>query len=157
MEENFNFNLGDLKINQLGYVYRDIEKQIKIMESLYGCPKFAILENKDNIFKYRGKDSKIYTRIAMSRLFNTQIELIQLIEGECIFKEFIDSGREGLHHFGIFVKNLEFYIEEFKKKGIDVVHAGQTGTQKVAYMDTEKTFGIYLEFQETVKKRRKKS
>ncbi len=155
MEENLNLNLGDLKINQLGYIYRDIEKQIKIMESLYGCPKFAIFENKDNIFKYRGKDSKISTRIALSRLFNTQIELIQLIEGECIFKEFIDSGREGLHHFGIFVNNLDDYIEEFKKKGIDVVHAGQTGTQKVAYVDTEKTFGVYLEFQETVKRRRK--
>ena len=155
MEENFNFNLGDLKINQLGYVYRDIEKQIKIMESLYGCPKFAKFENKDNMFKYRGKDSKISTRIALSRLFNTQIELIQLIEGDCIFKEFIDSGREGLHHFGIFVNNLDDYIEEFKKKGIDVVHAGQTGMQKVAYVDTEKTFGVYLEFQETVKRRRK--
>jgi hypothetical protein len=91
----------------------------------------------------------------MSRLFNTQIELIQLIEGECIFKEFLDSGREGLHHFGIFVTNLDDYIKEFKKKGIDVVHAGQTGKQKVAYMDTEKTFGVFLEFQETVKRRRK--
>ena len=152
---DFSFNLGNLKINQLGYLYRDIDKQIKIMESLYGCPKFAKFENKDNMFKYRGKDSKIHTRIAMSRLFNIQIELIQWIEGECIFKEFIDSGKEGLHHFGIFVNNLDFYIDEFKKIGIDVVHAGQTGTQRVAYFDTEKTFGIYLEFQETVKKRRK--
>ncbi|MFX1337547.1 MAG: VOC family protein [Promethearchaeota archaeon] len=157
MEENYNFNLGKLKINQLGYLYKNIEKQIKIMESLYGCPKFAIFENKDNIFKYRGNDSKITTRIAISRLFNTQIELIQLIEGECIFKEFMDSGREGLHHFGIFVEDLEPYIKEFKKKGIDVVHAGQTGKQKVAYLDTEKTFGVYLEFQQTIKRKKKKS
>jgi len=156
MEENNNFNLGNLKINQLGYVYRDIEKQIKIMESIYGCPKFATFENKDNIFKYRGKDSKFSTRLAISRLFNTQIELIQLIDGECIFKEFIDSGREGLHHFGIFVENLESYIQEFKKKGIEVVHAGQTGNQKVAYVNTEKSFGIYLEFQQTLKRKKKK-
>jgi hypothetical protein len=157
METNLSFNLRNLKINQLGYVYRDIEKQIKIMESLFGCPKFAIFENKDNIFKYRGKDSKIYTRIALSRLFNMQIELIQLMEGDCIFKEFIDSGREGLHHFGIFVDNLEYYIEEFKKIGIEVVHAGQTGKQKVAYLDTEKTVGIYFEFQQTIKRKKKKS
>ncbi len=157
MEKNFNFKLGSLKIDQLGYVYSDIEKQMKIMESLYNIPKFAIFENKDNIYKYRGKESKISTRIAISRLFNTQIELIQLIEGECIFKEFLDSGREGLHHFGIYVDDLDSYINEFKKKGIDVVHAGQTARQKVAYFDTEKTFGIYLEFQETIKKRRKKS
>ena len=157
MERDFNLNLGNLKVDQLGYVYKDINKQMEIMKALYGIPQFAVFENKDNIFKYRGKDSKISTRIAISRLFNTQIELIQLIEGECIFKEFIDSGREGLHHFGIYVKDLDSYIKEFNKKGIQVVHAGQTAKQRVAYMDTEKTFGIYLEFQETVKKSRKKS
>ena len=156
MEKKLNLDLGNLKINQLGYVYRDIKKQAKIMESLYGMPQFAILENKDNIFKYRGKDSKFSTRIAMSRLFNTQIELIQWIEGDCIFKEFLDSEREGLHHFGIFVENLQFYIDEFQKQGINVIHSGQTGPQKVAYLDTEKTFGILFEFQETVKRRRSK-
>jgi hypothetical protein len=155
MEKKLNLDLRNLKINQLGYVYKNIEKQIKIRESLYDMPKFAILENKDNIFKYRGKDSKISTRIALSRLFNTQIELIQLVEGECIFKEFLDSGREGLHHFGIFVKDLQSYIDEFQKLGIAVIHAGQTGKQRVAYMDTEKSFGILLEFQETIKRRRK--
>ncbi|TFG21871.1 MAG: hypothetical protein EU532_14855 [Promethearchaeota archaeon] len=156
MEKDFDFSLANLKIDQLGYVYKDIEKQMKIMETFYKVPKFAVFDNKGNIYKYRGKDSKIHTRIAISRLFNTQIELIQLIEGECIFKEFIESGREGLHHFGIFVENLDAYIQEFKKKGMEVVHAGQTAKQKVAYVDSEKTFGIFLEFQETIKKRRKK-
>jgi len=157
MEKDFNFNLANLKVDQLGYVYKDITKQMEIMKTLYQIPNFAVFENKDNIFKYRGKDSKISTRIAINRLFNTQIELIQLIEGECIFKEFIDSGREGLHHFGIYVENLDSYIKEFNKKGIQVVHARQTAKQRVAYMDTEKTFGVYLEFQETIKRKRKKS
>lgn len=156
MEKKLNLDLRNLKINQLGFVFKDIKNQIKIMESLYDMPKFAIFENKDNVFKYRGKDSKISTRIALSRLFNTQIELIQLVEGECIFKEFLDSGREGLHHFGIFVKDLQSYIDEFQKLGIAVIHAGQTAKQRVAYMDTEKSFGILLEFQETIKRRRRK-
>jgi hypothetical protein len=156
MQQEFNFNLGNLKINQLGYIFKDVKKQAKIMEELYDIPKFSFLENKDNIYQYRGNPSKISTRIGLSRLFNTQIELIQLIEGECIFKEFIDSGREGLHHFGIFVENLESYIEEFKKRGFVVVHAGQTAKQRVAYFDTDKTFGVFLEFQETVKRRKKK-
>ncbi len=154
--EKINIDLGNLKINQLGYVYRDIEKQAKLLESLYSIPKFAIFENKDNIYKYRGKDSRISTKIALSRIFNMQIELIQLIEGECIFKEFIDAGKEGLHHFGIFVENLQSYINEFQEKGYDLIHAGQVGTQKVAYFDTEKTFGILLEFQETIKRKRRK-
>ncbi|MHA1489598.1 MAG: VOC family protein [Promethearchaeota archaeon] len=154
--EKINIDLGNLKINQLGYVYRDIEKQAKLLESLYGIPKFAIFENKDNIYKYRGKDSRVSTRIALSRIFNMQIELIQLIDGECIFKEFLDAGKEGLNHFGIFVDNLQSYINEFQEKGYEIVHAGQVGKQKVAYFDTEKTFGILLEFQETIKRKRRK-
>jgi hypothetical protein len=154
MEKNFLFTLGNLKIDQIGYLYKDIEKQARLLESLYGIPKFAIFENKDNIYKYRGKDSKITTKIALSRIFNTQIELIQLIDGECIFKEFIDSGKEGLHHFGIIVNGIQKYIDDFKKKGFEVVHAGITGRQQVAYIDTEKTFGIFLEFQETIKKKK---
>lgn len=39
-------NLGNLKINQLGYVYKDIKKQAKNLEEKLGIPKFAYLENK---------------------------------------------------------------------------------------------------------------
>ncbi len=151
-------DIGSLKINQLGYVYKDVEKQAKIMESVYGMPKFAILEDKDQgvVYEYRGKDSKFSTKIAFSRFFNQQIELIQWIEGECIFKEFIHAGKEGLHHFGIFVTDLESIIEEFQKKGFEVIFTGYRGKQHVAYVDTEESFGILLEFQETLKRRKKK-
>jgi hypothetical protein len=48
-------NLGNLKINQLGYVYKDIKKQAKILEEKLGLPKFAYLENKPTKYNYRGK------------------------------------------------------------------------------------------------------
>ena len=56
MTENFEFNLGNLKIEQLSYVYKDIKKQAKIMEQLYGIPTFAQME--DIVHQeatYRGK------------------------------------------------------------------------------------------------------
>ncbi|MBY9004511.1 MAG: VOC family protein, partial [Candidatus Lokiarchaeota archaeon] len=87
---------------------------------------------------------------------NVQIELIQLIQGECIFKEFIDAGKEGLHHFGIYVEDVDVLIKKYKEKGYDVVHEGLTaGVQKVAYIDTYEDFGVYIEFQQT-KKRKKR-
>jgi len=150
-------NLGNLKINQLGYVYRDIKKQARILEENFGLPKFAYLENKPTKYKYRGKETIAQTTIGFSRSLNVQIELIQLIEGECIFKEFIDSGKEGLHHFGIFVEDVDVIVKEYIKKGYKVVHEGITaGVQKIAYMDTYNDFGLYLEFQQTRKRRIKK-
>ena len=151
-----NFDLGKLKVDQLGYVYKDIERQAKLLESQFGLPKFAFFDNKDTPYKYRGKDTVITTKIGISRAFNTQIELIQLIEGECIFKEFIDEGKEGLHHFGIFVENLDSIMEEFTRLGYTIVHQGQTWRQKICYFDTTNPFGILIEFQETLTRKKKK-
>ncbi len=160
MEQNFNFNLGNLKIEQLSYVYKDIKKQAKIMEDLYDIPKFAIMEDithKDA--KFRGKEVNIITDYAISRLFGVQIELQQWKSGDCLFKEFIDQGKEGLHSIGLYVENIEVlqaYLDEFKKKGIEILQTGLVGKFKFFYFDTEKTFGVLLEIGTTLKRQRKK-
>ena len=113
--------LGKLKINQLGYVYKDIRKQSKILEENLGLPKFAFLENKPTKYYYRGKETTIQTTIGFSRSLNVQVELIQLISGDCIFKEFIDAGKEGLHHFGVFVDDVDAIIKEYVQRGYSAV------------------------------------
>ncbi|MFX0048366.1 MAG: VOC family protein [Candidatus Hermodarchaeota archaeon] len=157
MAENFEFDLKNLKIDQLSYVYKDIKEQAKVMEELYGVPPFALMENithQDATF--RGKESSIVLDFAFSRLFNVQIELQQWKSGDSLFKEFLDQGKEGLHSIGIYVDDLDAYIEDFKKRGIEVIQTGQVGKQKFAYIDTEKTFGFLLEISTTVKRRKKK-
>lgn len=149
--------LGKLRINQLGYIYKDIRKQAKILEENLGLPKFAFLENKPTKYKYRGKETVVQTTIGFSRFLNVQVELIQLISGNCIFKEFIDAGKEGLHHFGIFVDDVDAIVKEYVKRGYSVIREGTTaGVQKVAYIDTYDDFGVYIEFQQTRMKRVRK-
>ena len=156
MKNPLNIDLNNLKIEQYGYVFKDVDKQAKVMESIYGIPKFAMLEHEDYLIEYRENESIISTKIAISRFFNTQIELIELIKGDCIYREFLDAGREGFQHVSFFIEELDSYIDAFKKSGFKVIHYGQIGKQRFAYFDTEETFGLQLEFQETVKRRRKK-
>ena len=154
MEE---IDLGNLKIDQLGYVYKDIKKQAKILEDKLNLPKFAFLENRPTPYLYRGKETTIQTIIGFSRSLNVQIELIQHIRGDCIFKEFIDAGKEGLHHFGVYVEDVDALVTKYKDKGYEIVHQGLTaGVQKVAYIDTYDQLGVYIEFQQTMKRRKKK-
>lgn len=156
MAQNFEFNLGDLKIDQLSFVYKDIKKQAEIMENIYRIPKFAQMENiTHKNATYRGKEATIIADYAFSRLFNVQIELQQWKSGDSLFKEFLDQGKEGLHSIGIFVDELDGYIDEFKNKGIEVIQTGQIGKQKFVYLDTEKTFGVLLELGATMKRKRK--
>ncbi len=156
MEKKINVNFGNLKIHQLGHVYRDIEKQAKIMESTYGFPKFTISDAPNLEIIYRGKKSVMDIKFGFSRLLNTQVELIQWNGGECIYKEFINEGKEGLHHLGVYVEDLQLYIDDFQKKGIEVLESGVMGSLNLAYMDTEKSFGILLELFEPIKRRRRK-
>jgi len=152
------FNLNNLRVDQLGYIYRDIRKQAKILEQKFNIPKFVFIENKDKKYYYRGKETIISTEIGLSRIFNTQIELIQLIKGECIFTEFLNAGKEGLHHFGVFVTNLDEIVSHYKEMGFEVVHEGiAAGRQKVTYIDTYDILGVYVEFQESIKRKRKKN
>lgn len=157
MAQNFNFNLGNLKIDQMSFVYKDIKKQAKIMEQIYSVPTFAQMENiTHQEATYRGKEVTIIIDYAFSRLLNIQIELQQWKSGDCLFKEFIDQGKEGLHSIGVYVEDLDAYIDEFKKRGIEVLQTGQIGKQKFVYLDTKQTFGVLLEISTTVKRRRKK-
>ena len=85
MEKDFKFNLANLKIDQLGYVYRNIEEQAKVMETTYNVPKFAFMEEANLLVNSRGKDRKISLRFGFSRILNAQIELIEWRAGDCIY------------------------------------------------------------------------
>jgi hypothetical protein len=146
MQNNSNIDLGNLELFQLGYVYKDIEKQAKIMETMYGVSKFWISDPLKLRITYRGVKTKIMVRGAFAQYNKTQLELIQLIEGDSIYKEFLDQGREGLHHVLYRVDDLQAVINKYKEVGIEVIQSGRIMTSSYAYMDTEEKLGIIVEF-----------
>jgi len=140
-----NLKLGNLNVFQLGYVYKDIEKQAKIMESVFGVSKFTMVGPLILRINYRGEKAKITVRAAFAQYSETQLELIQLIEGDSIYKEFLDQGREGLHHVLYRVDDLKAVINKYKENGIEVIQSGRIMSSSYAYMDTEKKLGIIIE------------
>jgi methylmalonyl-CoA/ethylmalonyl-CoA epimerase len=154
--DNFKIDFGSLKIDQLGFVFKDIEKQAKVMEDLFGFSKFIFGEKSTMTILFHGKESKITSQMAFSRLGNTQIELIKWFDGECSYKEFLAQGREGLHHIAIYIEGTDSYIKEFGKKGIGILQSGVVFTTRFTYMDSEKEFGFIVELLENIKRRKKK-
>jgi len=156
MESESKLDLNNLKVDQFGYVYKDIEQQARILEMYFNMPKFNFMPPFQGQVNYRGTETEIILKIGFSRAFKIQIELIQLIEGECIYKEFLDQGKEGLQHISCSVENVEAQIDHLKKLGYEVVHSGIVfGDRMFAYFDTEKILGIVLEIQGTLKKSKK--
>ncbi len=136
----------DFKIYHLGYVFKDVDKQIESMKSLDYRIRFHTFEQHDTPCLIRGKDSKVSLKIAVSQLLSLDIELIQPLEGESPYKEFLERGKEGLHHLAISVDNITPYIEAYQKKGTKILFLIQVGPLDVVYLDTEKELGIVIEF-----------
>ncbi len=156
MENNIKIDLGALKIDQLGFLYNDIKKQAKLMKSMFNLPKFIFSGPKSHSYIYEGRESEVILDVGISRIGNTQIELIQLIDGECIYNQFLDQGKEGLHHIGLYVENVQQSIKDFEKIGIKPIQTGRVLRHIFAYMDTTEFFGIIIELLELMKRKRKR-
>jgi hypothetical protein len=156
METNQELDFKNLKIQHICYIYHEPEKHARMMEALFKMAKFEFSEDLDHPATYRGKDTKFSIKIGVSRGLSTSVEIFQWLGGDSIYKEFVDSQKEGLHHFGVFVEDLEKYIERFQKEGIEVVQSGMFPPRlKYAYMDTVDVFGAVIELMEIVKRKKK--
>ena len=124
------------KIDQIGIVLKDVKKTAKFLEKTFGIGPFLIFETSTETTK---------GNIGVLQLGEVQIELIQILEGKTIHTQFMDKGREGLHHLAFFVKDLEKELARLKKQGIGVVEKGEIFGYKYAYLDTEKSVGITFE------------
>jgi methylmalonyl-CoA/ethylmalonyl-CoA epimerase len=156
MEKENEIDLKTLRPYQLGYVYKDVESRSKIMENCVGASKFVNFEPVYVNINYRGIDRKIKMKSAFGQIFGTQIELLQPVEGDSIYTEFLDGGKEGFHHIAYQIDNISAYIDKFKEQGINIIQSGLLVTQLYAYMDTEKILGIIIEFIEKGKRNSEK-
>ena len=155
MTSNFELDLVKKKITQLGFFFKDIKKHAKNWEDFFGANKFSYIPAHTIKYFYRGNYNDVTVIQGFSRFFKTQLEFVQYIKGESYHKEFLEKGREGLHHISIFVEDIENYIEKFKELGIEQISGGQRGRQIYAHFDTEETLRVILELQETKKKGKK--
>ncbi len=133
-------------VRQIGLVVHDLEKAAATYYSTFGIGPFSVVpEVRFNgvILRGRPTDSKI--KVAFADSGPVQIELIQPLEGENIYTEFLRSGREGLHHLGFEVDNFEGMLAKFQRRGIEPVFWRSYRSMAFAYLDTVKIGGVMVE------------
>ncbi len=100
-------------LDQIGFVVKDIEASIKLYDPLFG--PFSMMEPDEMIYLYRGVEEPCKMRLAFGKTGNIEIELIELISGKSPHKEFLDAGREGIHHIRFIVDDLDKSVTAAKK------------------------------------------
>lgn len=136
------------EIVQVGILVRDAEESAKRLEKLIGIGPFEILEPDYRDLTYRGKTGRFKMRIALAKAGPVEIELMQPLCGETIYKEFAKRKGYGLHHLAIRTDSMEESVKEMEDKGFRVIQSGNRPGVKWAYLSTEEQTGVIFEFLE---------
>ena len=135
-------------MDQVGFVVRDLNAAITQYDALFG--PFEIQEYGAFEYQYRGTREPCELRIAFGRSGDIEIELIEWVSGGSPHKEFIDSGREGMHHLRFPVDNLDRMNAAAAETGYEVIWETRFGEGlAVSYLE-RKGDPLLIEFFENL-------
>ena len=124
MAENIRKQLNLPDLNQVGFVVRDLEAALALYEPMFG--PFSTMDPGPMTYDYRGREEECEMRLAFGTSGDVEIELIEWVSGGCPHKEFLDAGREGMHHLRFIVEDLETTAAHAKTFGYQKAPSGGT-------------------------------
>ncbi len=125
---------------QLGYVVRDIRGAMDAWTRHGVGPWFYIENVEADYFRHRGADSPVKISVALTNSGPLQIELIQqLNDAPSLYREFLDSGREGFQHISYWTTDYQALYDRALSLGYAVGHEGSIGGEhgRFAYLERE--------------------
>lgn len=131
---------------QVAFVVEDIVISEQFFKRKIGVPRFCRFEDiQVEELVYRGSPGDFRYHLSLGYAGDTQIELIQHLSGESIYKEFYDKHGQGMHHLAYFVPDHKQVVRDFAENGFPIVQGGRIGGSWFAYFDTRIETGIYME------------
>jgi methylmalonyl-CoA/ethylmalonyl-CoA epimerase len=147
-------------IAQVALIVKDLDKAVENYWKLFGIGPWHFYTYGKPLVKkmsYHGEPSEYKMRIALSYVGPLRIELIEQVEGNTVYDEFIRAHGYGVHHFGLLVEDMEAALAEAEAAGLamtqDGAGFGLEGDGHYAYLDTEGAIGVTLELIEQPKER----
>lgn len=138
-------------IRQIAFVVRDLDAALRYWtESLGVGPFFVMRTVTPDEFHYRGAPSPApRMSLALGNSGDLQVEIIEQHDDHpSAYRDFLDSGREGMQHVSAWVTRDEYdrVMKRMLDDGVEVVHDGQLAAAGVrfAYFDTDTAPGGLL-------------
>lgn len=134
-------------VRQLAYVVRDLDAALKYWTETLKVGPFFLFEHcpLDNQI-YRGSPSNVDVTLALGNSGALQIELIYQNNDEpSVYKEFLDAGREGVHHFGMMPVDYPATCAHYRALGHEAAFVSDIGGAELTYFDTVDAVGHFIE------------
>jgi methylmalonyl-CoA/ethylmalonyl-CoA epimerase len=152
------FRVG--KIGQIAFVVRDLEasRQAFFHDLLIGPWSVYVFGSprvKD--MTYRGRRQDFRMRVAFAMCGETQIELVQSLQGPNLYEEFLEHCGEGVQHLGIHVSDMATATQQMQALGYEVIQSGRgygvQGDGAFAYFSTGDRLSTLIELIQLPKER----
>jgi methylmalonyl-CoA/ethylmalonyl-CoA epimerase len=147
-------------VAQIAMVVKNLEETVEQYWSLFGIGPWHFYTYGKPLVKkmsYHGQPSEHKFRVALSYFGPMRIELIEAIEGDTVYADFIKQHGYGVQHLGLLVDDMDAALVQAKTAGINMLQDGSGfglgGDGHYAYLDTEKLIGVTLELIQRPKER----
>jgi methylmalonyl-CoA/ethylmalonyl-CoA epimerase len=139
-------------VDQIGIVVRDLHSMVANLSQLLGIGPFRVmewpLEGVDPQATYHGNPGNYRLLLAFATIGNTQLEIVQPLEGQNIYSDFLEEHGPGLHHIRLTVADFDEKAASLEASGIENIASGtgvHVGSQW-AYFDTSELLeGLVVE------------
>ncbi len=139
--------LGDLglpPIDQVGFVVKSVDEAEKRYGEMFG--PFTRMDGSVQAATYRGREADAQLEILFGHSGGLEMEFIEWKGGESPHREFIEQGREGMHHIRFRVDDADAWIEKVAAVGYEPIWYKQFSAQIVfAYLE-RKDDPLLIEF-----------
>ena len=122
------------KLDHVGIAVNSIEEALKFFRDTLGLK----LESVEVV-----ADQKV--KIAFLPVGETHVELLEPTSPDSNVAKFLEKKGEGIHHIKEWVDDCQAVIEDYKKKGIEVIQSGKYDKDEFYYLDLEPELGILYE------------
>ncbi len=130
----------------VGVVVRDMEKTMRLLSSTFGIGPWDIKERHYPAERVTVGKGPFAYKVAFATMGPVELELIQVVEGETIHAEFLETMGEGLHHIGFRVPDIQQVVSKLERQGVGVLQSAFREEGRYAYMDPAEFGGIMFEF-----------
>lgn len=147
-------------VAQIAYVVEDLDATVQQYHQMFGIGPWHFYTYGKPLLttmKRYGKPAEYRMRVALSYFGNMRIELIQHLEGDTVYTDFIKKHGYGIQHLGFLVDDMDTALKQAREAGLEVSMEGgghgPDGDGYFAYLETEDLFGTTLELIERPKRR----
>ncbi len=134
-------------VRQLAYVVRDLDAALHYWTQELKVGPFFLFEHCPLLDqRFHGQPSNVDVSLAIGNSGDLQIELIfQHNDAPSVYKEFLDAGRVGVHHFGIMPVDYAAACARYRELGFAAAFECTVGGAPLTYFDTVAQIGHYTE------------